>query len=75
VHRKVWLWWGKWWAVQVQLPVTLAVGMRVELRRPLFDLYVGSVTVSVGRHAVITDESVRHADSCRGFLFADSEVL
>lgn len=75
VHRKVWLWWGKWWAVQVQLPVTLSLGVRLEFSRPMLDFYVASLTLSIGRHPAITDESVRHSDSCRGFLFTDDEVL
>lgn len=75
LHRKVWVWWGQWWAVQIQLPVTVALGIRVEWLRPMIDLYVGPVTIAIGRHPILTDQRVRHADSCRGFLFSDSELL
>ncbi len=75
LNRKVWVWWGRYWAVQVQLPTTLALGVRIEPSRPMLDLYLFSLTVSLGHHPILTDESVRHADSCRGFLFSDSEVL
>lgn len=75
IHRKVWLYWGRWWAVQVQWQPTISVGVRVEYDRPLLDLYFGPLTVAVGNHPVLTRESSRTADSCRGFLFADQEIL
>jgi hypothetical protein len=75
LHRKVWLAWGRGWAFQVQLPVTLALGIRLELSRPMLDLYVGPATLALGRHPLLTDESVRTADSCRGFVFSQREIL
>jgi hypothetical protein len=75
LHRKIWLAWGRWWAFQIQMPVTLSLGVRVELARPMVDLYVGPATLALGRHPLVTDESVRTADSCRGFVFSEKEVL
>lgn len=75
LHRKVWLAWNSWVAVQIQMPVTLALGIRVELARPMVDIYIGPLTVAIGRHPCLTDERVRRADSCRGFTFSDQEIL
>ena len=72
LHRKVWLWCGRWWAVQRDLSGhEITLGGRLNWRRPLFDLYVGPWTFAVGRHAVYTDPRTRHWDSCRGMLFPD----
>jgi hypothetical protein len=48
-----------------------SLGLRLNVRRPLLDLYFGGLTVAFGKHAVYTDPRTRHWDSCRGFLFAD----
>jgi hypothetical protein len=74
VHAKVWVAWGRWWAVQVQMQPTISLGIRFELR-PLLDIYLGPLTIALGRHPLITNESARHADSCRGFFFSPEEVL
>lgn len=71
----MWLAWTSWFAIQVQMPITLALGLRLELRRPMIDLYIGPVTIAIGRHPCLTDERVRRADSCRGFAFKDQEIL
>lgn len=75
LHPKIWLAWGRWWAFQIQMPVTLALGVRVELARPMLDVYVGPGTLALGRHPLLTSEFVRHADSCRGFVFSEEEIL
>ena len=72
MHRRVWLWWGPWWAVQfTAMGDEWSAGVRLNVRRPLLDLYAGPLTVSVGRHAVYTDPRTRTWDSCRGMLFPD----
>jgi hypothetical protein len=73
IHRKVWLWWGKHWAVQLTLlhDGEVSLGVRLNYLRPLLDLYFGPLTVALGRHAVYTDPRTRHWDSCRGMLFPD----
>jgi hypothetical protein len=73
IHRKVWLWWGKHWAVQLTLlhDGEISHGWRLNYRRPLFDLYLGPLTIALGRHAVYTDPRTRNWDSCRGMLFPD----
>lgn len=73
IHRKVWLWWGRWWAIQwVWLHDEVSLGVRCNWRRPLVDVYCGPLTIAVGRHAVYTDPRTRTWDSCRGMLFPDS---
>ena len=72
MHRKVWLYWGRWWAVQwMGLWDEASLGIRLNWRRPLLDLYGGPLTIAFGRHAVYTDPRTRHWDSCRGMLFPD----
>jgi hypothetical protein len=74
LHRKVWLWWGRWWAVQFDrsgLSHEFPVGLRPDWGRPMVDFYVGPFTIAFGRHAVYTDPRTRHWDSCRGMLFPD----
>lgn len=72
LHKKVWLWWGKWWAVQfTAMSDEWSAGVRVNVRRPLLDLYFGPLTIAFGRHAVYTDPRTRTWDSCRGMLFQD----
>lgn len=74
IHRKVWLAWGRWWAVQVYLFPQFSLGVRFETR-PLLDIYVGPVTLALGRHPLVTDQYARFADSCRGFVFDEGEAL
>lgn len=75
LHKKIWLWWGKWWAVQFSMlddGECFVFGIRHNCKRPLLDIYLGShLTISFGRHAVYTDPRTRHWDSCRGMLFPD----
>jgi hypothetical protein len=68
VHKKVWVWWGDWWAIQFVNKVEYSFGVRIEPKRPLLDLFVGPVTIAFGRHPVLTHpvENTRH--SGRGFF-------
>ena len=76
LHRKVWLWWGKGWAVQLYRAAYLSVGIHVDLRRPLLlDVHFGWLIIALGVKAVETLPIDRHRHTCRGFLFADSPVL
>jgi len=77
LHQKVWLAWGRFWAVQFA-PEWVQIGFHVELRRPLIDLYIGPVTIAFGRHPALTDPRVAQRHSCRGFLigrFPDEAVF
>lgn len=72
LHKKVFLWWGKWWAVQLTLMLDeWSLGVRLNVKRPLLDLYFGGLTIAFGKHAVYTDPRTRTWDSCRGMLFPD----
>lgn len=72
---RVWLAWGRWWAVQFWPSLYFSLGVHVDPRRPIIDLHLGWLIVSVGNEAHITGQSDRHRQSCRGFLFADDPVL
>jgi hypothetical protein len=72
MHRKVWLAWGRWWAVQVVFPVPeLALGIHIEPRRPLLDVYLPWLTLAIGKHPLLTDPRTKHRHSCRGFVMAE----
>jgi len=75
LHRKVWLWWGPWWAVQLYRARYASLGVHMDFRMPYVDLHCGWIIVSIGRNPVITNERDRLRGSCRGFLFRDSPVL
>lgn len=72
IHRKVWLAWNRWGAVQFARQWDeLSCGVRLNWKRPLLDLYLGPLTLAVGKHAVYSDPRTRTNDSCRGMLFPD----
>jgi hypothetical protein len=74
IHRKVWLWWGPWWAVQwVHMWDEASLGIRFNWQRPLLDLYFGPLTIAFGKHVVYTDPRTAQWDSCRGMLFPDDQ--
>lgn len=75
-HWKVFLvWWtglgGYGWAVQLVLMPELALGIRFEYARPLLDLYVGPLTIAIGKHPVQTHASGKWRNICRGFIVDD----
>lgn len=71
VHRKVWLWWGKWWAAQLYVNAYLSLGVHVDFRRPYLDLHFLWLSVSVGNNPIFTDEADWKRNSCRGFVTND----
>jgi hypothetical protein len=74
-HRKIWIWWGPWWAAQFYWAKCLSLGVHVDFASPYVDLHFLWFTVSVGNNPVITNERDRQRGSCRGFFFADSPLL
>lgn len=77
MHSKIWLAWGRWWAIQFA-PEFLQLGFHAELRRPLLDLFIGPVTLAVGNHPALTDERTAQRHSCRGFFigkYPDEAIL
>ncbi len=71
MHKKVWLWWGRWWAAQLIWLPELSLGIRVEPRRPLVDLFLGPLTLALGDHPVLSDPRTQHRHMGRGFLYWD----
>lgn len=73
IHKKIWLWWNKWYAIQfTNMWDEYSLGVRINTKRPMIDFYFGGLTISLGKHAVYTDPRTRHWDSCRGMLFPDN---
>lgn len=73
--RRVWICWGRGWAVQFWPEPYFSLGFHVDPRRPILDLHFGWLIVAVGRSAHITELRDRHRHTCRGFLFADDPNL
>lgn len=75
LHRKVWLAWGRWWAVQVVWMPEFSFGVRLEPRRPLLDLFLGVATIALGNHPVRSDSRERYRHAFRGFLSESEAIL
>jgi hypothetical protein len=71
MHRKVWLAWGRWWAIQIVWLPECSFGVHIEWQRPLVDVFLGIATIAIGNHPVLSDPRTRDAHSCRGFLFPE----
>lgn len=69
-HRKVILVWGRWYAVQLVTMCELSLGVALHWRRPMLDVYLGPLTVAIGRSAVLTEQHDRLRGRCRGFIIA-----
>jgi hypothetical protein len=74
IHRKVWLWHGDWWAVQLYANKYVSVGLHIDFARPYVDLHLAWIIASIGSRPVITNAVDRLRHTCRGFLF-DGPVL
>lgn len=76
LHRKVLLVWCSWCAVQlVLMPEEVSIGAHIEPLRPLVDLFIGPLTIALGRHPVLTDPRTAQRHTCRGFLLWDERVF
>jgi hypothetical protein len=71
-HEKVLIWWGRWWAVQIVTMLEISFGFAVHWRRPMLDIYLGPLTVAIGRIAAITDGHERLRSRCRGFFIGEA---
>lgn len=68
LHKKVWMWYGRWWAVQLQRGAYFSLGIHVDWARPYIDFHFWQFIVSVGNNPVLTYYRDKHRGSCRGFL-------
>jgi hypothetical protein len=68
IHKKVYIWWGSWWAIQFVNQFEWSFGFRIEWRRPLLDIFFGPFTFAIGKHPALTHpiENTRHGG--RGFF-------
>ena len=72
LHRKVLLAWNSWAAAQVVFMLELSLGIAFHWRRPMLDIYLGPLTIAIGRTAVLTDMHERLRGRCRGFILDGS---
>ena len=71
-HRKVWVWWGRYWAVQlIWLPWEFGLGIWMEPRRPLLDIHLLWFTIAIGERPALTAEWQNSIHSGRGFFTGD----
>lgn len=76
VHRKVWIWWGRGWAVQfMAVWDEVSLGVRINWGQPVIDLYIGPVTIAFGAKPQITNPIFAECNSCRGFFVTDKPVF
>jgi hypothetical protein len=75
LHKKVWMWYGRWWAVQLQRGGYFSLGVHVDWSKPYVDLHLWNVIVSVGNNPVMTYWRDKYRGSCRGFYTEDIPVL
>jgi hypothetical protein len=62
--------WSRFFALQFVLGEIGGLGIRPVLTRPLLDIYLGPLTLALGRHPEITDAHACARFSCRGFFVA-----
>jgi hypothetical protein len=74
LHRKVWVWYGAWWAVQLYVNRYVSLGVHLDWRRPVLDLHLGWFIVAVGVLPALTPAAEAQRHTCRGFLI-DRPVL
>lgn len=66
LHGKVWLWFGRWWAAQLQLGDYFSLGVHLDWRRPYLDLHFAWFIVSIGDNPVMTHYRDKYRGSSRG---------
>lgn len=71
IHKKVWIAWNNWLAIQYVGQFEFSLGLRIEPKRPLLDVFLGPVTLSIGYHPVLTDPRMNQYHSGRGFICSD----
>ena len=74
MHKKVWLWWGRWWAVQIQRGQYVSLGIHVDCGKPYLDLHFGWCIASIGNNPVMTYLRDKHRGSSRG-MFTETPIL
>lgn len=74
MHKKVWLWWGSWWAVQIQRGQYCSLGVHLDWGKPYLDLHFFWLIASVGNNPVMTHLRDKHRGSSRG-MFTEPPVL
>ncbi|HZL93740.1 MAG TPA: hypothetical protein VFB99_08850 [Vicinamibacterales bacterium] len=72
IHRKVFLAWNRWCAVQLVFKWEIALGVALHWERPMLDIYLGPLTLAFGNMPVLTNMHERLRSRCRGFIIAGS---
>lgn len=74
-HRKVWLSWNRWLAIQIVSLPQFALGLRWIWHQGYAILYLGPLTIALGRHPVLSDPRTATLERCRGFLRGSTRDL
>jgi hypothetical protein len=72
IHRKVFLAWNRWAAVQFVFKLEIALGVAFHWERTMLDIYLGPLTLAFGNLPVLTNMHDRLRSRCRGFIIAGS---
>ena len=72
LHRKVFLAWNSWIAIQIVFRVEISLGIAVHWDRPMIDFYLGPLTIAIGKNSVLTGQHERLRGRCRGFIIQGS---
>jgi len=75
VHKKVWLLYNSWFAMQYQGGRYFSLGIHLDWDKFYIDFHFWKFIISIGNNPVLTPERDRHRGSCRGFLFPDDPIL
>jgi len=75
LHRKVWLWHGRWWAVQLQRGGYFSIGIHLDWDKPYLDLHLWQFIMSIGNNPVMGHWQDRTRGSCRGMLRPEQPEL
>ena len=71
----MWLWYGPWWALQLQRGEYFSLGAHLDWGKPYLDLHLFWFILSIGKNPVMGHWQDRTRGSCRGMLRPEFPIL
>ena len=68
LHKKVFLFWTKFLAIQLYINPYISLGIHIDFARPVIDIHFLWLIIAVGKTPQWTKPKDRFRLSCRGFL-------
>lgn len=75
LHKQVFIWWGKWWAVQLYLNRYISLGIHIDFERPVIDIHFLWFIIAIGKRPELSPSAYKHRLSYRGFIITDEPIL